>query len=129
MKTIKNTFKTIAIMAIVFGCSNNSATSQEEERLHLAELKSNIEHLVSEGTCSNEKECDFIAFGSKPCGGPWSYLVYSTTIDVKLLKEKVKYYNSKEHVFNKKWGIASDCMMAAPPTKLECIDGVCKAVN
>ncbi len=129
MKTIKNIFKTIAIMAIVFGCANKSVISQENERQHLAKLKLEIEQLVAEGTCSNEKECDFIAFGSKPCGGSWSYLVYSTTIDVKLLKEKVAIYNSKEHAFNKKWGIASDCMMVAPPFKLECVDGICKAVN
>ena len=128
MKTIKYTFKTIAIMAIVFGCSNNSATSQEEERQHLAELKLEIEQLVSEGTCSNEKECDFIAFGSKPCGGPWNYLVYTTTIDVKLLKEKVAIYNSKELAFNNKWGIASDCMAVLPPIKAECIDGSCTAI-
>jgi hypothetical protein len=129
MKTIKYTFKTIAIMAIVFGCSNNSATSQEEERQHLAELKLEIEQLVSEGTCSNEKECDFIAFGSKPCGGPWRYLVYPATIDVDLLKIKVADYNKKETAYNKKWGIASDCMMVAPPFKMECVDGSCKAVN
>ena len=129
MKTIKNTFKTIAIMAIVFGCGNKSIISQEKERQHLAELKSEIEQLVSEGVCSNEKECDFIAFGSKPCGGPWSYLVYSATINIKLLKQKVANYNKEERTFNQKWGIASDCMVVTPPTKLECVNGVCKAEN
>jgi len=128
MKTIKNTFKTIAIMAIVFSCANKSVISQENEQQHLAKLKSEIEQFVAEGSCSNEKKCDFIAFGSKPCGGPWSYLVYSTTINVKLLKEKVTIYNSTEHAFNKKWGIASDCMMEAPPTKVQCIDGKCTAI-
>ena len=32
--------------------------------------------------------CDFIAFGSKACGGPKSYLVFNNSIDVDLLKEK-----------------------------------------
>ena len=129
MKTIKYTFKTIAIMAIVFGCANNLVISQEKERQQLVKLKSEIKQLVAEGTCSDKNDCDFIAFGSKPCGGPWSYLVYSTTIDIKFLKEKVAVYNSKEQAFNKKWGIASDCMMVAPPSKIDCIEGVCTAVE
>ena len=128
MNILKNTFKTIAIMAIVFSCSNSSAISQEEDRNELDQLQTEIELLISKGKCTKNAECDFIAFGSKPCGGPWGYLVYPTTIDVDLLKIKVADYNQKETAYNKKWGIASDCMMVAPPTGAECIDGICTAI-
>ena len=104
MKIFKNTLKTIALIAIVFSCSNNSETSREDERLQLDSLKNEIEQIVTEGTCTENTVCDYIAFGSKPCGGPWSYLVFSTSINVQLLKEKVAIYNQNETVFNLKWG-------------------------
>jgi hypothetical protein len=128
MKILKHTLKTIALLAIVFGCSNNSESNQEEERLALDNLKNEIEQLIATGTCSENSACDFIAFGSKPCGGAWSYLVYNNSINVELLKEKVSIFNKKEADYNKKWSIFSDCMMVIPPTNVECINGKCTAV-
>ena len=128
MKLFKNTLKTIALVAIVFSCSNNSESNQEEEQLELDNLKDEIEQLIIEGTCSGNAECDFIAIGSKPCGGPRGYLTYSTSINVDLLKEKVAIYTARENEFNKKWGIPSDCSVALPPSDLICLDGKCIAV-
>jgi hypothetical protein len=101
MTTFKHIIKTIAICAIVFSCSDISEETQD---------------------------CDSIAFGSKPCGGSWSYLAYPTTIDVDLLLSKVNYYNEKERLFNIKWGIISDCAVVTPPTNVECIEGKCTAI-
>ncbi|WP_456420443.1 hypothetical protein [Lutibacter sp.] len=128
MKTFKHTLKTIILLALVVGCANNSETSQEEERLELDNLKEEIEQLISTESCTENSNCDFIAFGSKPCGGPWSYLVYSTSIDVELLKAKVATYNNYETAHNIKWGIVSDCMAVTPPISVECIDGACTAI-
>ncbi|MCF6181238.1 hypothetical protein [Lutibacter sp.] len=128
MKKFKLLFKTIVILTIVFGCSNNSDTSQEEDLAALTLLNNNIEQLISAGTCSENTNCDFIAFGSKACGGPKSYLIYSTSINVELLKEKVAEYNLKEDLYNKKWGIFSDCTVVSPPTSVECINGKCTAI-
>jgi len=128
MKTFKHIVNTIAFMAIVFGCSNNSETSQEEDLTELNNLKIDIEQLIATGTCSENTDCDYIAFGSKACGGPTSYLVYSTSINVELLKEKVVAYNEKEAMFNKKWGVFSDCMMVSPPTSVACVSGKCSAI-
>ena len=73
-------------------------------------------------------DCAYIAFGSKPCGGPWSYLVYSISIDVDLLKSKVKQYNKMEDEYNRKHGIASDCAIVLPPTSLNCVNDKCVGV-
>jgi len=128
MNILKNTLKTIALFAIVFACTNNSTSLQDEDRNDLDYLQSEIELLISEGNCTENAECDFIAFGSKPCGGPWYYLVFSNAINVELLKTKVKDYNQKEAAYNKKWGVASDCMAVLPPIGAECIDGICTAI-
>lgn len=128
MKIFKNTLKTIALVAIVFSCSNNPETSQEDEKLQLDSLKNEIEQLIATGICSENTDCDYIAFGSKPCGGPWSYLVYSTSINVEMLQQKVEFYNNKEQIFNLKWNVISDCSFAVPPTEVNCIDEICTAI-
>ncbi len=127
MKIFAQITKTIALWAIVLGCTNDSKTSQEDERFQLDNLKNEIEQLISIGVCNESANCDFIAFGSKPCGGPWSYLVYSTSINVELLKEKVTIYNQNEVDFNIKWGIFSDCSFASPPKEVACVEGECRA--
>ncbi|WP_299525549.1 hypothetical protein [uncultured Lutibacter sp.] len=70
IKNITYIIKTIALLAIVFGCSNNSETSKEEEKLELDSLKTEIEQIAATGICSENSDCTYIAFGSKPCGGP-----------------------------------------------------------
>ena len=100
MKPLNHIIKTIALLAIVFSCTNNSDQSQEEDLLALDSLKNEIELLINQGTCSQNTDCDFIAFGSKACGGPQSYLVYSTSINVTLLTEKVANYNMQEKAYN-----------------------------
>ena len=57
-----------------------------ETRL-IDKLASEIYEIVASAECSDDAGCDYIAFGSKPCGGPWGYLVYSTSVDVQLLKQ------------------------------------------
>ncbi len=128
IKTITYILKTIALVAIVFSCTNTTETTQESEKAELTILQEEIEQLIAPGICNENANCDFIAFGSKPCGGPWSYLVYSTTINIDLLKEKVDTYNKNETAYNIKWSIVSDCMASVPPTSVQCINGECIAI-
>tara|TARA_R110001583_G_scaffold179638_2_gene336530 strand:- start:30616 stop:31008 length:393 start_codon:yes stop_codon:yes gene_type:complete len=128
---IKNTtciIRTIALVAIVFSCTNTPEITQESEKAELAILQEEIEQLIATGTCSQNTDCNFIAFGSKPCGGAWSYLVFSATINVELLKEKVTTYNENETAYNIKWSVVSDCMVSTPPTSVECVNGNCVAI-
>jgi len=128
MKLIKNISKTIALLAIVFGCTNNTELTKEEDLAELTALQEEIELLVDSGVCSENSDCNYIAFGSKACGGPKTYLVFSTSINVELLQQKVATYNELENDFNKKWGIISDCSVVLPPTSVACINGKCVAV-
>jgi hypothetical protein len=128
MKIIKNITKTIVLVAIVFGCTNNTEFTKEEDLAELTALQEEIELLIDSGVCSENSDCDYIAFGSKACGGPKTYLVFSTSIDVELLQQKVSTYNALENAFNQKWGIISDCSVPTPPADITCIAGKCTAV-
>ena len=102
--------------------------TQEDEEQELAALKIEIENFAKTSVCDGNFECKFIGFRSKPCGGPWSYLVYSTSIDVKELEIRVEGYNRKEAIYNAEFGIASDCVITNPPISKNCENNVCVAL-
>ncbi|GAA4295386.1 hypothetical protein [Aestuariibaculum suncheonense] len=109
-------------------CDDDPVLSQDDDLNALTALKAKIETLASASECNETTTCKYIAFGSKPCGGPWGYLIYSTSIDVEILEEQVKTYNQMEADYNKKWGIFSDCMLVSPPKEVRCENNTCVAV-
>ena len=92
-------------------------------------LKNKIDLIIDASVCSENTECKSIAFGSKPCGGPWSYLVYFTSIDEEKLQQLVSQYNETEALYNINCDAFSDCMFVGPPNELACEDGKCVIVN
>jgi hypothetical protein len=92
-------------------------------------LRAVVQGLVSEPTCDDVAQCRAMAFGAKPCGGPWSYLVYSVTAsDSVRLGQAVAAYNAREAEVNRQEGRVSDCRMVTAPA-VECRDGTCVAVR
>ncbi len=118
----------LLILVIFFGCSSDEGVELREARL-IDKLAAEITEIVTSSSCSEDSSCDYIAFGSKPCGGPWGYLVYSTSVDVQLLKYKVGLYNQLERELNRRSGAVSDCAIVNPPSSLICEDGVCRAAD
>jgi len=110
-------------------CSLNETTDQQDLDLkRLEDLSNEIIALVDSSVCNDESECDFVAFGSKPCGGPWGYLVFSNSIDTDELMEKVDRFNQLQNSYNIRYNIVSDCSVVMPPTSLICEDNKCKGV-
>lgn len=95
----------------------------------LESIKLEIDALIAASSCTEHTECRTIAFGSKPCGGPWSYLVYSTSIDTQHLESLVADYNNLEDAYNDNCDAISDCSFLLPPNELSCEDGKCTIVN
>lgn len=122
-------FLLIFLTFLAIDCSNNSIIDdQDQEKKALEKLGKEIKTIADDSVCSDEFICDFVGFGSKPCGGNWEYLVYSNSIDVPNFLSKVRKYNELESKFNTKYGIVSDCMVVMPPNQVICDDGKCKAV-
>lgn len=118
---------TIAISNCDIIDGNNSKTQQEELR-ELTAHHDYIISLVANASCTSNSQCEYVAFGSKACGGPKSYLVYPSSIDTRHLIDQVTIYNLKEQQFNQKWGIISDCMFVSPPIRVDCVNNKCVAV-
>lgn len=119
---------TLSLFLMAFQCEDDSKPTMEEEQEALIASEKIIEDLAATAICNESAECKFIALGSKPCGGPWSYLIYSTSIDVNKLESLVEDYNKNEAAFNLKWGVISDCSFLLPPTGVICENNKCVAV-
>lgn len=109
-------------------CEEDAPTNQESELADLMIAKKAIEDLAATSVCNEAFTCEAIAFGSKPCGGPTGYLVYSTSIDIEKLEKIVFEYNKSEADYNSKWGVISDCALVTPPATLKCENNKCVAV-
>ncbi|WP_242131099.1 hypothetical protein [Aestuariivivens marinum] len=130
---MKNSFFAAILLLLclsftAFQCDDDAPLTQEQELAQLQDFKSEIEAMVNLSICNETTECKFIAFGSKPCGGPWSYLIYSTSIDVSALEAMVQDYNAKEQAYNQRWNVASDCALVQQPSSITCENNTCVAV-
>ena len=111
----------VAALTMFGGCDFGSPGRDD-----LAALEAEILGMIGNAEATDASFCREIAFGSKPCGGPWKYLAYSTaTTDSVKLAEKVDRYNRWEKEINEREGAASDCaFVTAPGVELDA--GRCK---
>ena len=96
--------------------------SQQSGREKLSALIKEIEKLANSETCNDVADWNFAAIGSKPCGGPSSYIAYPKKIEDEIVP-KIKNFTQMQSAFNTKYGLVSDCMMVMPPSGIRCVDG------
>lgn len=98
-------------------------SSFEADTTYLSNLRQEIISLSESEFCESSDNWKWTALGSKPCGGPWEYIIYSTSIDTVKFLLKVDQYTNDQEKLNQKWGLASDCMFVGPPNAIDCVDG------
>lgn len=119
---------TFIFSAIFIACTmpdDDNAVTCEEMIEELQQLKTTIVEYAATSVCNEEFECNYIAFGSKPCGGPWEYLIYTTSIDTEQLVILVNDYNELESNYNLLCGGTSDCSIPNEPVGFTCEDNQC----
>jgi hypothetical protein len=117
----------VSVLPLLLLLSGGPAVSQQSDAELLEELRRMIELEIGIPYAKEPTQCKLIPFGSKPCGGPWGYLVYSTLkTDESRLKQLVSDFNQLQKKMNEERKILSDCAIASQP-KLEFTDGVCAA--
>ena len=123
----------VALLIVLFtaGCGTKKRPPPVRESQNEAEsldsLRAAVLELIDEPVCKSVSQCRSIAFGSKPCGGPWAYLAYSVeTTDSVKLAGTVADYTTYEARLNREESRASDCRFVSPP-RLACVTSRCSA--
>lgn len=101
--------------------------TEEGDRAQLDEMRRGIDTLVGEAVGTSIADCRYAGLGSKPCGGPWGYVIYSvSSTDTTALASRLTAYNAFEAEMNTRYGYVSDCSVPAMPL-LAYQDGRCVA--
>lgn len=92
-----------------------------------AALFAEIKAMVGTAAASEPAQCKKVGFGHKPCGGPASYLIYSTQgLDETQLLQKVSRYNQLMQAEQQRLGLVSDCAVVPEPG-VALVGGFCVA--
>jgi hypothetical protein len=117
----------VFVLSFLLLLGGDPVASQRSDTERLEDLRRMIEQEIGIPSAKELSQCKLIPFGSKPCGGPWGYLVYSTLkTDESRLKQLVSDFNQLQKKINEDDKILSDCTIAPQP-KLEFAGGVCAA--
>lgn len=117
-------------MALIFiiGCTDDDSELIMVREERMAVISGEVDAVIANKSCNGVDDCASIAWGSKPCGGPWGYLVYAPdNVDVTGLETLVEEYNRLESELNQLTGAGSDCAVVEAP-ELECADNLCVAL-
>jgi len=112
----------------VSGCEQ-AEDDQNITAKNLENQLAGIHSVINADSCSETGKCSFLAYGSKACGGPQGYLLFSNQVDVEALTKRVEAYNKAEDAYNKRFGVISDCMVVTPPSQLACENGKCVLIE
>jgi len=108
----------------------NALSGQNEVTLkHLEAQLNDIHTFVNEAGCSNAGQCSYLPIGSKACGGPMGFIVFSNNIDIATLKKMVDKYTEDQKLYNIQNNVISDCSLPNPPERLDCVDGKCAEIR
>lgn len=118
----------VAMVGALLACAPKQPEKQAPgDSLTTSDLRQAITAQIGDAKCFSPAVCRTIAFGAKPCGGPYQYLVYSTSAtDSARLARDVARYNSAEEKANREEGRMSDCSLVLKP-KVACVSGKCVA--
>jgi hypothetical protein len=104
------------------------AEASATDRRRLQSLLDQIAQEVGEAKAATAAQCRTLALGSKPCGGPWTYVVYSASAaDTTRLQRLAAEFNAEQDRVNQALGLASTCDMLLEPEVELGAGGVCQA--
>ena len=141
---MKPTLLLLLLAALAVGCSKETGgeftTNCDESTINLsgnyeADLADQnqrfeeIRDMVANRSASKANQCHTMAVGAKACGGPATYIIYSTkNVNESDLEDRVCYYTAFQRAMNTEYELVSDCALEAAPN-IELRDGTCEVVN
>jgi len=94
-----------------------------------ADTLGRIKELIGRAACDADQQCQVLPVGARPCGGPASYLAWSSAAtsgsELQALAER---YRAEQQAANTRSGMVSDCRAIAPPAAV-CRAGACQLTD
>lgn len=91
----------------------------------LNEKKSELQAFIANKECDTSNQCQVIAVGSRACGGPSQYAIYSNkAVDSDKVQTLAAKITVAEKVFNEKNKMMSICQHLEEPAA-QCINNTC----
>ena len=88
-----------------------------------------IHELTDDKSCDTSEQCKVLAVGSRACGGPNEYLVYSThTTDVETVEQLAEKLTAQESQYNAISGMVSICQHLTRPAT-QCQQSQCVKIS
>jgi hypothetical protein len=105
------------------------AGAAETDTARIRRLEVEARAMAQADGCGEEGQCRTAPVGSRPCGGPRTYVVYcATSTDTMALFAKLRELARAEEEYNKKEGMASTCEFREPPN-VELSNASCRATD
>lgn len=99
--------------------------SQKLDSSDIAAHKQSLEDVSADKSCDTNTQCKVIAVGARACGGPSSYLVYSTkSANEKQVMQLADQITKLERAFNKQNQMMSICQHLIEPAT-QCVENKC----
>ncbi|MDP4490677.1 hypothetical protein QDG88_22450 [Pseudoalteromonas piscicida] len=101
---------------------------QDGKKLDTSDIKTHkqsLENIVADKSCDNDTHCKVIAVGDRACGGPSSYLVYSTrSADEAQVEQLAEQITTLERAYNMQNQMMSICQHLIEPAT-QCVENKC----
>lgn len=114
-------------IVLLSGCVN-SAASGNAQATNLAALNSQLDNITSDNRCTASFQCKVLEVGTRACGGPSKYIVYSALNTsqerVEQIAEKI---TKQESTLNKTQGL-NNCSPVIEVQSL-CINQQCQSID
>lgn len=137
-KAISNFFL-VTVISLLVSCSTaaedkDSAIQKRSAKIAASFKAKNAElkALIGDASCDTNQQCQSLAVGSKPCGGPSYFIPYSSKgleqDEISRLETLARESSDLSKQWNELNPRLSNCMLEQPPV-LACLNNRCQASN
>jgi hypothetical protein len=112
---------------LLSGCSS-ALTSSKAQNASESVLNTQLNELTSNKSCTASYQCKVLGVGSRVCGGPSKYVVYSTLNHSQEQAEQLAQKITEQEQLDNAMLEFKDCSPVLEVHSL-CIDNQCKTVN
>lgn len=116
---MKKWLSIFVLTGLITSCSLFGEEGKQYQLDEIEQLEQEIIALSESVPCTNSSEWEFIAMGSKACGGPTRYIAYHRSVAEDFL-DLVNQFTRLQEEYNLRYNVVSDCMLIIPPKSVTC---------